>query len=473
MSETLLEMGPPAARAERSGFEPVVVAIVCNWCTYAGADMAGTTRRAYAPNVRLLRVPCTGRVSPLQVLKAFEQGADGVLVSGCHPGDCHYVHGNLLARRRLAVLRALLDFVGLDARRFHVSWVSASEGVRWARVVEAVTDAVRDAGPLEAWSPREGEEPVELPEPPPAPHPAPSPEAQEAVGRNLRSLAASLLGEGRVATFLGYGEAALPGRAVPLFASDLAEASALVWNDQCFSNLAVYLAGPNRIPGKVAVVLKACDARAVTGLLQEGQLRREDLVLVGVRCPGVRDENGRLALKCHACDGEVAAGCDFTVSAEGAETGAVRSAAPREPAPDPRDAQIAFLEGLPPARRWAFWREQFDRCLRCYACRAVCPLCYCGTCISEQHRPQWIPASIGPRGNAVWNAVRAYHLAGRCAGCDECARACPARLRLDLLNRRLALEVERRFGYRAGEDPGAAPPLAAFRPEDPQEFVHA
>jgi len=470
MSETLVEQRSPVAQARR--FEPVVVAIVCNWCTYAGADMAGTTRRVYPPNVRLVRVPCTGRVSPLHVLRAFEQGADGVLVSGCHPGDCHYVHGNLLARRRLAVLRALLDFVGIDTRRFHVSWVSASEGVRWAKLVETVTEAVREAGPFEAWNDSEPEETVRLPDPPPPPYSPPSPEAQEAIGRELRTLAASLLGEARVATFLGYG-AGPPGRGTaPLFATDLASASALLWNERCASNLAVYLAGPHRVQGKVAVVLKACDARALACLVQEGQVRREDLVRVGVRCPGMW-EDGRLALKCYACDGEVAREADFTVSPEGIEPGSRRSASPRPVASDPRDAQIGFLEGLTPGERWAFWRRQFDRCLRCYACRAVCPLCFCGTCISEQHRPQWIPVSIGLPGNTLWNAIRAHHLAGRCAGCDECSRVCPARLRLDLLNRRLSVEIERRFGYRAGEDETAAPPLATFRPEDPQEFIHA
>ena len=118
--------------AERAAWEPRIVALVCNWCSYAGADGAGTARRTHAPNVRIVRFLCTGRLDPLFIVKAFEQGADGVVVSGCHPGDCHYVQGNLVARRRFTALRALLDFLGLDLRRIHFAWVSAAEGQKWA-----------------------------------------------------------------------------------------------------------------------------------------------------------------------------------------------------------------------------------------------------------------------------------------------------------------------------------------------------
>ena len=112
---------PDRSPTAAAGFEPRIVAFVCSWCSYAGADMAGTTRIAYPASVRLVRFPCTGRMSPLMVLRAFEQGADGVLVSGCHPGDCHYVHGNLVARRRFAIFRALLEFVGIDRRRLQLA----------------------------------------------------------------------------------------------------------------------------------------------------------------------------------------------------------------------------------------------------------------------------------------------------------------------------------------------------------------
>jgi F420-non-reducing hydrogenase iron-sulfur subunit len=127
-----------------SSFEPTIVAFLCNWCSYAGADLAGTGRLKYHPNVKVIRVMCSGRVNPLYVLKAFKEGADGVLVSGCHPGDCHYIKGNMFARRRFAVLKNILEYIGIEP---HMSWVSASEGAKFAQVINEVTESVRALGP--------------------------------------------------------------------------------------------------------------------------------------------------------------------------------------------------------------------------------------------------------------------------------------------------------------------------------------
>jgi len=129
-------------------FEPRIIAFVCNWCTYTGADLAGTSRINMAPNVRIIRLPCTGRIDTAFILKAFERGADGVIVSGCHPADCHYTAGNYHARRRFALFHDLIEFVGIDPRRITFSWVSASEGGKWAEIVNDVTEQVRSLGPL-------------------------------------------------------------------------------------------------------------------------------------------------------------------------------------------------------------------------------------------------------------------------------------------------------------------------------------
>ena len=122
-----------------------IVGFLCNWCSYAGADLAGVSRMQYPEEIRIIRVPCSGRIDPLLVLKCFQEGADGVLVSGCHPGDCHYQEGNLYARRRMLVLRSMLSYFGIDERRFHMSWVSASEGKKWADTVRSLVEDVRAA----------------------------------------------------------------------------------------------------------------------------------------------------------------------------------------------------------------------------------------------------------------------------------------------------------------------------------------
>jgi F420-non-reducing hydrogenase iron-sulfur subunit len=132
-------------------FEPNIVAFVCNWCTYTGADLAGTSRITMAPNVRIIRLPCTGRIDTLFILKAFERGADAVIVSGCHPADCHYTAGNYHARRRFAVFRDLIEFMGIDPQRVTFSWVSASEGGKWAEVVDKTTEQARCLGPFLAY----------------------------------------------------------------------------------------------------------------------------------------------------------------------------------------------------------------------------------------------------------------------------------------------------------------------------------
>lgn len=133
-------------------FEPKIIAFVCNWCTYAGADLAGTSRIKYASNVRIVRFPCTGRIDFMLIMKAFQNGADGVIVSGCHPNDCHYTSGNFHARRRWMTFTSLLDIMGFDKRRVYFSWVSAAEGAKWAEFVNEVVTDIRKIGKYEDYT---------------------------------------------------------------------------------------------------------------------------------------------------------------------------------------------------------------------------------------------------------------------------------------------------------------------------------
>lgn len=129
-------------------FRPKIVGFLCNWCAYSGADMAGTARTSYPPLVRIIRVMCSGRVDPTFVLKALREGADGVIVAGCHPGDCHYTAGNYKTMRRAALLQNLLAQLGIERERFRLEWVSAAEGAKWAHVVQEMVDTLTPLGPL-------------------------------------------------------------------------------------------------------------------------------------------------------------------------------------------------------------------------------------------------------------------------------------------------------------------------------------
>lgn len=128
-------------------FEPKIVAFLCKWCSSAGSDLAGVSRMEYPPNVVPITVMCSGSVSPLYILSAFNKGADGVLVSGCHPGDCHYIKGNYYARRRIALVKNLLEFVGLEPQRFQMSWVSAAEGKKYTQIIKDFVQELKPLGP--------------------------------------------------------------------------------------------------------------------------------------------------------------------------------------------------------------------------------------------------------------------------------------------------------------------------------------
>jgi coenzyme F420-reducing hydrogenase delta subunit len=129
--------------------KPRIFGFLCNWCSYAGADLAGTSRMGYPADIRVIRVPCSGRIDPILIAKCFEQGADAVLVAGCHPGDCHYSEGNYYTRRRLTMLHKLLEYLGLEPERFRLEWVSASEGRKFSDLIKEFTETIARLGQVE------------------------------------------------------------------------------------------------------------------------------------------------------------------------------------------------------------------------------------------------------------------------------------------------------------------------------------
>ncbi|MBI5417416.1 hydrogenase iron-sulfur subunit [Candidatus Poribacteria bacterium] len=128
-------------------WEPKIYGFFCNWCSYEGADLAGSGRRIYPANIRIIRVPCSGRIDPVFILKSFEHGADGVLVSGCHPGDCHYTEGNFYARRKFVLIKKMLEYVGMDPERFQARWISASEAPKFVETIKEMVENIRKLGP--------------------------------------------------------------------------------------------------------------------------------------------------------------------------------------------------------------------------------------------------------------------------------------------------------------------------------------
>lgn len=471
-------------------WQPKIAAFVCNWCTYAGADLAGTTRMEYKPNVRIIRLPCTGRIDPLFLIRAFENGADGIIVSGCHPGDCHYVSGNLHARRRWIFFKSLLSFTGMDERRVTFSWISASEALKWAGLVDEVTERIRSMGPFveyqrlkgfshqengpsvwsalggEAWAP-------EIPKDVPLP-------GEQPIEKDLRVKARKLLASGEVRVVIGYGWARRQRRTVPIFVTDPGEVDQLIFNPLCVNNLSLYLLKKYKdiqALGRPAIVAKGCDIRTIVVLLKEAQIAREDVVILGMPCNGMvyRQELWRgelaseiLSPKCETCDVKNPHLYDHLI---GEKLNVPASKETRVLGEGRLELTIKELDGKSPKDRWSFWMEHFERCIKCYACRQVCPLCYCERCITEKNIPQWVETSAHPRGNLCWNLVRAIHLAGRCTSCGECDRVCPANIPLNLINRKLALVGEEAFSYRSGYDPEAHPPMIVYNPNDQENFI--
>jgi ferredoxin len=298
-------------------------------------------------------------------------------------------------------------------------------------------------------------------------------EYYSAVTTALRAEAKRLLEAGEVAAVIGYTGGRRQGTAQPVLITAAADADRLLFAPACVNNLALYLTKAKKEikqQGKIAIVAKGCDLKALAGLMGESQLNRENLHIIGIACAGVHGGNVRpaepltaatLARKCRECTVHLPEGVDVTLGS-----------LPELARLTPLEAeQLARLEAMTPRERWAFWRSQFSRCVRCLACRQVCPFCYCEQCLCDRNRPQGVESTPRPAGNMAWHIVRAMHLAGRCAGCAECERVCPMDIPLNLLNRKMARELKELYGFEAGTAPQEKGPLATYKEDDDQSFI--
>lgn len=293
------------------------------------------------------------------------------------------------------------------------------------------------------------------------------------MSKALQEVAKDLLDKEAVSVVIGYGQGSDETGVTPIFVTKAGDVGKLTWNPLCVHNLAVYLTHKKKeikAHGKPAIVAKGCDVKSIVGLIQEHQIKREDVVILGVTCNGVvanlkrwdcklSDENR--AYKCRYCGLKTPKEYDYLIG-ERVEFEGLKE--------DPFD-DVRELEEKGGKERWEFWQAYFKRCIRCYACRQVCPFCYCERCITDKTMPRWVDPSSHARGNLSWNIVRAMHLAGRCVGCGECERACPMGIPIALLNRKMAKEVKERFNYIAGYDSKVDPPFGTFEEDDDESFI--
>lgn len=279
------------------------------------------------------------------------------------------------------------------------------------------------------------------------------------LGEQIRNKAKELIERETVDCVIGYERATDGVGARPLFAYKPEEVDRLIFDQTCTHNLAKYLL--NRKDKATAIVVKPCDSRAINLLLNESQIQRDKLFIIGVACPGItktglNNTSEELQAACQICQQHTPVIYDFLVGEPPAS----------EPDIAEAYADVAAMEGQSAEERRAFWEEQFSRCIRCYACRQVCPGCYCTECFVERLDPLWVGIRIAPEENEVWNTIRAFHLAGRCIACNECERVCPVNIPLSLLNRKLEEEVRELFNFQAGMDAETPAPFATYKKEE-------
>lgn len=300
----------------------------------------------------------------------------------------------------------------------------------------------------------------------------------------IREIAQQLLSQKEVSVVLGYKRGTFPFKSMPYFIEEEKEAENLVFNSFCHHNLSRYI--PQEKGRKIGIVALGCTARSIAILLQEKQVEREDLYIIGVSCPGMIDPL-KLEEKANLREVEEIEeeGEEIRLEPQGIRIKreeVLFDSCQLCPYPTPvlydvligeeRKGSFGFpdveeMEKLSPEERALFFNERFDLCLRCFACRLSCPSCYCHECFAEATNPRFVSHQVEMEENRLFHLNRTMHLVGRCVSCGECARVCPVRIPLLRLHRKMEKEAYEMFNYVAGIDPAQPPLLATFTPNDP------
>ncbi len=312
--------------------------------------------------------------------------------------------------------------------------------------------------------------------------------------KELQNEIQNALDEKNIKYVIAYKKGTYGFQTTPFFVSRKEDVSHVIFSPFCLNNLTMYIINEYG-KEKIGIVVKGCDSRSLIQMINEKRILRDQLFIIGIPCSGVidpkklskriseplenvdvveKDDNFVFTIngkkheipkkeivfdKCLHCEYPTPLIYDVLVGTKIKPSG-------KEGYDGVKD-----FEKKSQTERWEFWEKEFDRCIRCYACRNVCPICYCEECIAEQLNPQWLRRSVNLSENAVWHIIRAFHLAGRCTGCGECERACPMDIPLMLLNKKVEKDVKELFEYTAGKEVDSKPVLALFKPDDPEEDI--
>lgn len=294
----------------------------------------------------------------------------------------------------------------------------------------------------------------------------------------IREIATRLLQEGQVDVFIAWTKGELPFQTKPYFARSIEDINNIVFDEYSIHNLSGNLMKFRDSEEKIGIVVKGCDSRGVVRILEDNQFKRDRLYIVGVCCPGMKDP---LAASRNN------SGFNLKKQEEGTATKCLNCTTPNPVIYDEligqeqsahlqgeRFAKVKELENMSYNERYQFWTDTLSACIRCYACRQVCPACNCRTCIFDEMKPQWVGRENNETDNMMYHLVRASHMAGRCVECGECERICPVNIPLMLINQKLAKDVGELFGpYEAGMkyEEGAKPALSVYNVNDPDNFL--